>query len=282
MADLIFGCLLILMISALAFCCGRWLAVQPRIAVRTGGAALAVLLTLGFAMRFHGRLVMAQWLPVSNVIVVGNWIPLAAAFLAGVAGFNARVPRWRRVLIGLMILSVAAYSMALPLLETPPKAHEQWTETGVCLQSNRASCSACAAATMLRVYGIQAGEREMMRLCLTGKDGTPQLGLYRGLELKTRGTPYHPQAFHATTDELLRYNRWPAVLLVRLDAGENVDPRYEQEWGWSPGLGHAVVVFGRVGEDRLDIGDPSIGREQWTIEDLRTLWHGEGIRLMAR
>lgn len=282
MADLIFASLLIVLASAAAFCCGRWLALQPRTLLRTVATLLVVLLTLGFSLRLHGRLVMAEWLPVSSVIVLGNWIPLGAAFLAGVAGFSARIPGWRRALICLTIAGVAVYSLVWPLLDSPPESHERWTETGVCLQSNRASCSACAAATLLRVYGIEAGEREMMRLCLTGQDGTPQLGLYRGLELKTRGTPYRPQAFHATADQLLQSNRWPAVLLVRLDAGKQVDPRYEQEWGWTPGLGHAVVVFGRIGEDRLDIGDPSIGREQWTVDDLRTLWHGEGIRLIAK
>lgn len=280
MTDLIFGCLLIAVVSGVAFSWGRWLGSRRRALIRSGAALAAVVLTLWFAMRLYGRLIMAQWLPISSVIIVGNWIPLGLAFLAGVASSSVRIPRWRRVLIGVALISLSACSLVRPLLDSPPAARENWTKTGVCLQSNRASCSACAAATLLNVYGIRTGESEMMRLCLTGKTGTPQLGLYRGLERKTRGRPHRVQAFHATVDELLRFDNWPVVLLVRLDPGGTVDPRYEREWGWTPGLGHAVVVFGLVGEDRLDIGDPSIGREQWTITDLRTLWHGEGIRLI--
>jgi hypothetical protein len=135
---------------------------------------------------------------------------------------------------------------------------------------------------LLREHGIHTGEREMMDLCLTGHDGTPQLGLFRGLKLKTRGTPYAVRAFHASREELLQSSNWPVVLLVYLDPKDHVDPRYEKEWGWTPGLGHAVTVFGRVGEDRLDVGDPSIGREEWSLDDLQVLWHGEGLRLVPR
>jgi hypothetical protein len=70
------------------------------------------------------------------------------------------------------------------------------------------------------------------------------------------------------------------LLLVRLPERGVVDPRYEREWGWTPGLGHAVVMYGFAGKDRVDIGDPSIGREQWTVDDLGTLWHGWGLRLV--
>lgn len=62
----------------------------------------------------------------------------------------------------------------------------------------------------------------------------------------------------------------------------NVDPRYAQEWGWIPGLRHAVVLFGKKADGNLDIGDPSVGREAWTVDDLRVLWHGQGLRLVPR
>lgn len=56
----------------------------------------------------------------------------------------------------------------------------------------------------------------------------------------------------------------------------------KHEWGWTPGLGHAVVVFGRTGDDLIEVGDPSVGREHWRVEDLRVLWPGAGLRLVRR
>jgi hypothetical protein len=30
------------------------------------------------------------------------------------------------------------------------------------------------------------------------------------------------------------------------------------------------------------LGDPSVGREQWSLRDLEVLWHGTGLRLVRR
>jgi hypothetical protein len=54
------------------------------------------------------------------------------------------------------------------------------------------------------------------------------------------------------------------------------------EWGWTPGKRHAVVVFGFLPDgkiEKIDMGDPSVGREKWNVESLNTLWNGEGITL---
>lgn len=282
MSDLILGAVVVYLISIAVFAASVWLSKRISNLGRTLSAGVAILLTVCFILFLYARLVMAQILPLSGVIIVGNWIPVGVAWLAGVIwGFHA-IPRWRRLLVEIALAGVALYSLILPLLDIPPKATDTWTPTGVCMQSTPASCSACAAAMLLRAVGIQTGESEMMELCLTGHDGTPQLGLYRGLKLKTQGTPYAVRVFRTSIDELLKTDQWPVLLVVYLDPKAKVDPRYQQEWGWEPGVGHAVTVFGRVGSDRLDVGDPSVGREQWSLEDLRTLWHGEGLRLVRR
>jgi hypothetical protein len=54
---------------------------------------------------------------------------------------------------------------------------------------------------------------------------------------------------------------------------------YVSEWGWTPGKRHAVVVFGFLPGGKLDIGDPSVGREKWDEAALTVLWNGEGIQL---
>jgi hypothetical protein len=88
------------------------------------------------------------------------------------------------------------------------------------------------------------------------------------------------EVIQSDVDRLLDDDRWPVLLLVKLEHDADVDPRYQRDWGWTPGVGHAVVIFGRVGKDRLDVGDPSIGREQWLVRDLRVLWQGRGLPLV--
>jgi hypothetical protein len=243
--------------------------------------AVIVALIVIFAIKVQGRLVLARWLPFSNAIILGNLTVLGAACLAGVVLGWPSLPLWRKSLLAIVVSVVGVFAVLHPFPRGAPSAGNHWVD-GVCQQTNRASCSACAAATLLDHYDIRTGEAEMMRLCLTGARGTPSLGLYRGLKLKTAGTPYDVEAFHTDINSLLSSSDVPVILLVKLELGADVDPRYEQQWGWTPGLGHAVVYYGRAGPDRIEIGDPSVGREQWTIDDLRVLWQGEGLRLRAR
>jgi len=279
MTDLILGTVILYAVAVAVFAGSVWVSGRASGLGRILWAGAGVVATVAFIVFLYGRLVMTRILPVSNVIIVGNWIPLGVAWLAGVVWGFRRIPAWRRVLAVTILAGVAIYSLLLPMLNIPPQAQDKWTPTGVCLQSTPASCSACAGAMLLRHHGIDTGEREMMELCLTGRSGTPQLGLFRGLKLKTRGAPYRVHSFRASIDKLLEADDWPALLLVWLDPKDHVDPRYKEQWGWEPGVGHAVTVFGRIGNDRFDVGDPSIGREQWSLQDLQVLWHGEGLRL---
>jgi hypothetical protein len=121
----------------------------------------------------------------------------------------------------------------------------------------------------------------MMRLCLTHRRATGQLGLYRGLKLKTRDTTWDVEPFTGTPADLQESAQFPVLLLVKLIPGQNVDPRYQQQWGWEPGQGHAVVVFSFDGQ-QADMGDPSLGREFWSRRDLEILWQGQGLRLVRR
>ena len=166
------------------------------------------------------------------------------------------------------------------LLGTPPPLDDRWKH-GVCRQSSQTSCGAAAAATLLRAYGIESSETEMAELCLTRSAGTPMLGLYRGLKLKTAGTNWDVRPFRGDIASL-RTETGPVLLSVRFDRRATTDRRYEQAWGWSPGVAHAVVFFGFLPDGRVEIGDPNVGREQWRVQDLEVLWHSEGIRLEPR
>jgi hypothetical protein len=122
----------------------------------------------------------------------------------------------------------------------------------------------------------------MIGLCLTRTSGTSWYGLYRGLKLKTSGTPWDVRLVSCSLQDLLDNSGKPRILSVRLDKAPGLDPRYEREWGWIPGVQHSVVMFGTIGEHSVNMGDPAAGREQWNIATLKILWHGEAIELVRR
>src|SRR5207253_1045390 len=128
---------------------------------------------------------------------------------------------------------------------------------------------------------IPATEAEMARLCLSGRAGTPLYGLFRGLKLKTRDTNWDVELISLNIDDLRRENALPAVLVAELTDAKAADRRYSEDWGWIPGVQHAVVAF-RIDERRVEIGDPAIGRERWLLEALRVLWHGVALKLVPR
>jgi hypothetical protein len=118
----------------------------------------------------------------------------------------------------------------------------------------------------------------MALLCLTSRHGTQTLGLYRGLKLKTRGTPWDVYMFTGGTIDDLR-GTGPVLLSVELRP-EVVTMRELQGGGWMLGVPHSVVLIGFIGHERVAIADPSFGRQIWTLNELRLLWHGEGVRLV--
>lgn len=281
MSDLTIGYAVITCASLLACFLGARVAWRTKGIVRTLLIAALVALVLTFAIKIQGHLVLARWFPFSNAILVSNMTVVGAWCLAGfILGWRS-IPLWRRLVFGTAIGAVGVVALLNQMPRNPPLPGDEWVDE-VCMQTNKASCSACAAATLLVDHGMPANEAEMMKLCLTGAEGTPSLGLYRGLKLKTASTPYEVVTFHTDIESLLDSKELPAILLVMLELGADVDPRYEEQWGWTPGLGHAVVYYGRVGTDRIMIGDPSVGRERWTLDDLRVLWQGDGVRLHRR
>jgi hypothetical protein len=132
----------------------------------------------------------------------------------------------------------------------------------------------------LHANGIEASEREMADLCLTRSAGTSAAGIYRGLKLKTAGHPLRVEAFHCDISGLRKMSQTPLLLTVELRRGDHADKRYEQDWGWTPGVAHTVVLFRFLPNDRIEIGDPDVGREMWNDDALAVLWHGDGMRLI--
>jgi len=282
MTDLYLGAAVISILSGVLATLSGWIASKSNNVVNGLFILAIVLLTILFGVYLHGHPWLAKALPFSNVIIVGNWLPLGIAIIAGAIAGRKSIPTWRRAPWCFLLVLLAGYAMAHPLLVTNPTSRASWTPDGVLLQSNSGSCSSCAAAMLLRDIDVDASEGEMMKLSFTSERGANVLGVYRALCLKTEGKPFKPEIILSTVDALLKEDKWPVQLLVHLEKDANVDSRYQQEWGWQPGLRHAVVLFGKTADGRLDIGDPSVGREAWTVADLRVLWHGEGLRLVPR
>jgi hypothetical protein len=204
-----------------------------------------------------------------------------AAAIMGLLWAAPGIGRLRKIAL-LTTLSMATLRVvAAPWVGQRPVCGDLW-EKGVCRQTTGASCGPAAAATVLASHGIAASEAEMANLCLT-RIGTSRLGLYRGLRLKTTGTPWRVEVFQGDVAKLRRRAAdGPIILFVGLRRGLRADPRYARNWGWTPGLRHVVVLFGFEKGGRIEVGDPSVGRERWRTEALDVLWDGQALQLVRR
>jgi len=243
--------------------------------------ALSIFATFMFLLYFNGQLFWARIVPSSAAIIYTN---LAAVFAGLGAGWGWRLPKtptWRRaflaIALGLTSLAAILWPLLSIFLRPPPEGHDNW-KGPVAMQSSWATCSPAAAATLLNAEGIRISEREMIPLCLTDYDGTSTLGLYRGVKLIANRNDHRVEIIDRSLESLLRDDDWPVLIAVRLPFGVD-DRRFADEWGWIPGMGHAVVALGRTPDGGFIIGDPSIGQELWSESQLETLWQGTGLRV---
>ncbi len=250
----------------------------------SGGRRVLVLAaTVGaiavFSLFVYDRLMLARVLPVSSVVVLGNVVPLLAAVVVALVWTVPGPGKLRRVVLLAMLLLATGRMLYRPLMGEKPLCGDAW-EDEVCMQTTEATCGAAAAATLLSHYGVDATESEMVDLCLT-RQGTLRLGLYRGLRLKSPADR-RVEVIRGDLGTLRSKATEPMVIFVGLRRGQKADPRYARDWGWTPGLRHAVVLFGFTDDGMIDIGDPTHGREKWKVEALDVLWDGYGIRLSPR
>jgi hypothetical protein len=246
---------------------------------------------VGFFVAFLMGLYLKFWwckaaitavLPVSSIIVVGNWFPLLAAFMAGIIWSHGYGSKKRRVLFGSTLFVIASYSTIVPILGTRPDCYDRWDDTGVCRQTSSFTCTPAAAATLLGMHGIFAEESEMADLCLTNMEGTTWQGLYRGLALKTADRDIDVEVYECEYHEIVKHFEGPAVISVGLEKERDYPPIYTKQWGWKKGVRHSVVLLDFISYDRVLVADPSIGLEYWSIGDLKTLWRGRAITLKRR
>jgi hypothetical protein len=225
---------------------------------------------------------LSNWLPFSNLVIVGNWFPLFLLALTGVVMSMHQLAWWRKGLVVGALGASSVYALVLPLFGTPPECGSRWTAARECQQTTGFTCSAASAATLLEAHGIPATEREMAELCLTRR-GTSWLGLYRGLKLKTAGTKWDVELIRCSADELWRYVDRPVIADVGLKDDQPVDAMFRAEYGWAPGTRHSVVLT-ECSPSHTKIVDPAphIGHETWDNNQLHLLWRGYGMKLVER
>jgi hypothetical protein len=292
MGDLYAGAAANVAVSAALFVLARRASGRLSAPARGVATAFLVILLAAYLVAGQDSLWLIRVLPTTSVLTLGNVLPPLAALVAGVisvsgGGTNQKQKARRLPLLPVALAGLGLLHMMRPLLgQPPPTTGDRW-ERGVCMQSSDSSCSAASAATLLAAHGVAALERNMARLCLTRTDGTSMLGVYRGLRRYTDRTPFSVRPLTGATVADLRAvtaASGPVLISVGLPRfpRPGTDPRYARDWGWTPGLRHAVVLFGFLPGGKIDMGDPSAGREAWDEASLDVLWNGEGLYLTCR
>ncbi|MGE0759035.1 MAG: hypothetical protein AB7F89_10890 [Pirellulaceae bacterium] len=249
---------------------------------RDFAAVTMVLAIYGYAHFFWYNPRLSWVLPFSNLVVLGNWFPLAAGALGGLAW--GRLPgRWFRKLLFLGGLAGASvYSMVYPLMGESPECGNAWS-SDICLQTTPLTCTPACAATLLRAHGISVSEGEMAKACLT-RDGSTWMGLYRGLKLKTQHTDWDVEVLCCDAAELVKQDG-PLIMAVGLPPRETSEDHLKMaEWGWKKGVGHSVIFLRQRSCGRFLVADPTPGwgQENWSRQDLEYLFRGTAMRLVKR
>ncbi len=226
---------------------------------------------------------LVAWLPLSSLIVLGNWLPLWAAGFAAIVDSQQGLAASRRMALAVAIFMTGTYSAIYPVLGEAPRCSNAWDKDGNCMQTTDHTCSAACAATLLHRVGITATEQEMAELCLT-REGTNWQGLYRGLKLKTQGTPYDVQICSGGISELRRLESGPMIVSVGLQQFASSDTAFTREFGWVPGVNHSVIVRYFDQNGSAIIADPTQARctESWAPETMDMLYRGVAFRLVKR
>lgn len=284
MTDIYSGMCLMLLLSAFCFAAARRAARGLPLGACDLAAAIIVAAICAHIRWIWDDIRLAEWLPFSNLIVVGNlYLPLAGV-LAALAWRRIDSSPPRRWAVLLMLLGTGVYTSMRPVLGNPPHCQsksERSDDGRLYFQTTNSTCAAAAAATLLSLHGISTDEQEMAELCLT-REGTTWKGLFRGLKLKTRESDWQIEVFQGGRNELPSQPRHPVVLWAQLPPDHPYAAAYRAEWGWIPGTTHTVVMLGQVRPGEYLIHDPVVGKEVWTDEELDLLWTGKGMRLVER
>lgn len=246
----------------------------------------SILFTLAFAWTLEGKLAWATAIPASSVVYWSNWMPIFLGFTIGLARWSPGMrPSKRPVLVACLVVLAVGYAVApiaRPLLSPASVAPAGLWKDGICLQSHPSTCAAASAVTLLQCHGIATDERSMLDACLTSRNGTVPLGLFRGLSLHATRRGHKALVASREPDQWATLGQLPNVALLRFDGlpGTRSADRLLGPLADGPrSEGHAVVVLGRTADQGWLIGDPAVGLVRWSDEDFRSYFSGDAVFL---
>lgn len=252
------------------------------------GLGVLLVVMLGFAVeRQPAWSWHAMRFAFPDLVFITNLAFGGVCTLLGLMWQNARhekglAPKVRAGILSVPLLGVALWSYAWYFSPLPPDLTGKADKTGYCRQTSDDSCSACAATMVLAQKGIRTTEAEMASLCLTRlKQGTPPLGLYRGLAIKAREKNLQPQFVLLNHVSEFHSLHTAAIIAVGIKSSAPREIKLKMEnYGWNPGQRHAVVILDSDPKGKwLDVADPTYGRERWPSGDLQYLWDGSAVIL---
>jgi len=235
---------------------------------------VSLLFGIGYVFFLRDSSLQILLLRNANTIFYGKWLLIIAGFAAGVLTQVSSVKMWRRAVLVLALLAASSMDFFCYFIYPRPEGGNV-TEKWLSIQTTESTCSAAAVASLLRIYGVEVSEKEMIRVCLSTVKGTPWQGVWRGVNL------YAPPEYKAV---LVRGKdrkniEFPILISAEFNSSSEEHTKYVSQWGWKPGTPHSVVLFERTENGYLTVGDPAIGIERWDDEALEVLWDGQGIVL---
>lgn len=242
-------------------------------------ACLLVVLVAGMLaihmMYLLDNLRLARWLPVADCMFYTNLsIPLSA-LVVSLAWPVLRLPTWRKLAILLFVVFLGLERSYAPIVGQRPAMKAAMWNGDVCQQTTLSTCVPAACATLLTQVGIPATEQEMASLCFTAESGSSSLAAYRGLKIKTAGTPYDAVGFVGSASELRRQGFAGGV--ISEEFGTDPKPLFPRN------ARHELAICSFNDNGTVTIADPLSGdRFPWPAREFDRTWPGQGVFLRRR
>jgi len=282
MVDLYLSLGVMLSLCGLAAFAGASLQQRAGRATVVSAEVLVCLATVAYLNFLWDRPSLSRLLPFSGTIILGNWLPIVGSFFLGVCLKTERITSSRRIVLAICMVAISGYSLAKPMLGEPPVCVPVKYDRTLDFQTTDQTCSAACAASLLRLHGVSANEKELANLCLT-RHGTHWLGVYRGLKIKTAGTNWDVIVEEVSSQDLFSGALGPGILALSFhsaESGRKCDP----EWGFESDVGHSVLILKSRYPAELAVFDPApeYGFEVWDEDVLANMRKGILLRLVRR
>lgn len=253
-------------LGAVAFAVGFLL--SRRVVSRRGVLIYAIVSSvlavpwLLFALDYRYAVDIGAWFYEFRALSASELAAAAAGLLFGFIHRRIAGASWRSRIVVKWFFTLLFFAVLLSpyvnLVLSPVRYEDlsdRWSE-GVCVQNSESTCGPCALATLLRLYGHRASEREMAREVYSDSGGTLPHHMLRAL--RRRGIPVR-LIIHRGPPASIAY---PSIATVKLPELADIK--------------HFIVVLDRNG-DSYTIGDPLLGRVRLSLQDMRREYKFAGV-----